>query len=302
MDRDSIYYLLFHGHSLDLNFSLDPLLGDYIEYLIDHKKKYIPSMFLYPINLSKIVNKSNKYLNNIFNIHDIGYINDRIVEDNINGIEVSSFEEAANIYNNSKVSMSPFDLPISFENKSQYYANLIVETPFVDDDYIKLFNVYFSEIRLNNLCNRLLIPIYIHEIIHTQLESNKGIVEKVYNREVLPIFIELLYSFDNRIDYKTILYERLNSLLFDFNIVCKTNFNNDNKDFNYMISTSYLVSTIKTLKLLDIYIHSSSKIKKELLLNIQKIFDGINSLEYYLSKYDITYESSKDTNVLKRIL
>lgn len=113
--------------------------------------------------------------------------------------------------------------------------------------------------------------------------------------------MELLYAY-NKPFYKESLYDRLNGIISDFNKICDTCYNNKKEDINYLVTISYLVSTMQALELIDLYINSNNKIKKEILIAIQKVFDNKITLEESLFKFDINYESSKDTNILKRLI
>lgn len=303
MDEDIKYYLLLHGHKLDsINFELDYDLATYIEYILDNQKEVSFNNSIKCMNINQIINESSKYIDNIFNIHNVGHLDRVILDERVNNKEVFSIDEAINIYNNAKEEVSPYKLPIDYVNKHQYYGSLVIISPCIDEEIIiKGINVYFEKILLDKHLNRRLIPVYIHEIMHTQLESNKGVIKDIKNKEIISIFVELLYTYQNK-DYKLFLSERLNGIIDDFNHICETIINKKDKGFKYITAVCYLVSAIQALKLLDTYINSNSLIRRELLIVIQNVFDNNISLEEALTKFDISYDSSKDTKVLKRLI
>ena len=88
----------------------------------------------------------------------------------------------------------------------------------------------------------------------------------------------------------------------DFNNVCKYAFKGRKVDVIFMITLSYLVSTVKALNLLDTYINSNILVKKEILKSIQRVFDADNTLEDFLDKYEIDYKNSLDPKILSRIV
>lgn len=298
------YYLLLHGHDIkSLGFKYNSQLGDYIEQVIKTNRE-INNVFSKDIDKKTLVKKSKAYLNKYFNIHDIGYINDKMVKETFDKQDALTIDNTALLYNNACIEMSPFDLPIDFIEKNRMYGSLLIASPLIDNqELLKKIDLFFEGIKLSNRLTNHLIPIYIHEIVHTQLESNKGIINDIKNKEVLSIFIELLYTYhQNKNDYKFFLVERLNSLMNDFNTVCKYFFKNKKIDTRYMITLSYLVSTIKALNLLNLYINSNIFIKKDIIKSIQKVFDANNSLEELLDKYEIDYDNSLNPKILSRII
>ena len=69
-----------------------------------------------------------------------------------------------------------------------------------------------------------------------------------------------------------------------------------------IISSQYVVSTLKSQQLFNIYLNGNNQIRREMKSNIQSIFDGKCTVEDFLNKYDVTYESSKDTDIIKKHL
>ena len=302
MNERVLEYLLFHGYDIDsTKFKINSQLGDYIENVIktDKKNKIV---YFNDIKKEKVIKKSRSYLNKYFNIHDVGYLNNFLLLRKIG--EQANINDIATTYNDACIEMSPFDLPINYVEDSSNHASLQISTPSkYNKELLKDLNIYFLGINLSYNITDKLIPIYIHEIVHTQLESNKGIVTDIKNREVLSIFIELLYTYQhNKNKYEYFLNQRLNELMSNFNRVCKYIFQNKEKDTCYVIILSYLVSTIKALKLLDTYLNSNKLVKKEIMKSIQNVFDADNSLEEFLDEYEIDYDNSLDSKVLSRII
>ena len=132
MDNNIKYYLLLHGHNLnDISFSLSKELGNYIEDVIK-TDRYHNIVYFDNITENKIIKKSKSYLNKFFNIHDVGYLNEEMVKDSINGAMPLSLDDAANLYNESCIMMSPFKIPIIYTDKSKMHASLeiLYATPF----------------------------------------------------------------------------------------------------------------------------------------------------------------------------
>ena len=54
--------------------------------------------------------------------------------------------------------------------------------------------------------------------------------------------------------------------------------------------------------MLNLYIESDKSIKKEILKNLQRVFDGKDIFENFLDKFDITQENSLKSEHTKKLL
>ena len=208
------------------------------------------------------LNKSKYFLNSYFNLHDVYLLK--------KGYKLEC--------------SSPFNILISRTKKSFFEAE--VESSFeeiTNDNYQMLFR----KITLPILPNSLLANIYSHEIIHTQLISVFGSIDHFFNNEVLPIFIELLYNYNYKKEYEYII--RLNQLK-DIIENIDTNCTMNTDTFNDML---YYVSIVTAYKLFNIYIKGNNLVKKELIFNIQSVFDNKFTLENLLDKYDINWTKKR---------
>ena len=71
--------------------------------------------------------------------------------------------------------------------------------------------LFFKSIDLGHKTNEMTGVCYVHEIVHTEVESLKGIVREYYNSEVLSIFTELLYASSRSPElFKETLKNRIN--------------------------------------------------------------------------------------------
>ena len=68
-----------------------------------------------------------------------------------------------------------------------------------------------------------------------------------------------------------------------------------------MEGSSYAESTLKAYKLFIRYYYNP-KLRKEILLDIQRIFNHEISVEEFLDKYEIHYENSQNVNELSSYL
>ena len=115
-----------------------------------------------------------------------------------------------------------------------------------------------------------------------------GSVNNFFNSEVLPIFIEIIYQYENNF----LSTYRINHLQF---LAAKLNENNkiNNNTFYYML---YYVSIVTAYKLFNIYQNGNIFIKNEILNNIQFVFDNKFTVEELLDKYDLDWTKKRVIN------
>ena len=180
--------------------------------------------------------------------------------------------------------VSPFDLRVETEKE------FIPLGQVISDDKGK--TTYFKRITLDRNLGTNIVSIYAHELVHTQVEKNNHIVlDNFFDREFLSIFIELVIGdFCNDIYEHNAFEERLEILKKEFEI-----YRNNRKDD---VARSYLVSSFKAFHLYNIYLNSSTEIKKEILANVERVFKEEINIGIFLNKYEINYDNSKKVKYL----
>lgn len=87
--------------------------------------------------------------------------------------------------------VSPFDLDIHLVDGillvGKAHKPLIISPEALDTD---IRRIYYEYIELGRNLNLLSVPIYMHEIVHMEVDQNIGGVEDFLNRELLSIFLE----------------------------------------------------------------------------------------------------------------
>ncbi len=156
-------------------------------------------------------------------------------------------------------------------------------------------DVDFSDIKLvceyvfiNNYYSYSTKTSYLHEITHTQLITYKNI-EEYYNGEVLPIFMELIHGYYNNTDQ--LLY-RLKFL----NIYIDSYMNGDKEEAKEE-AMKYIVSTLKAIKLLDLYKNNSN----ELISDLNKVFSYDITLEQVFNKYQISLDDKPSLDKMLKL-
>jgi len=195
---------------------------------------------------------------------------------------------------------SPYDIPLKFLNEDIFYGGVVWRMfPLDDEDFLNKVMPVYKDITLSHKKNKISVLSYIHEIIHTQLESNKGIIKKYYHSELLPIFFEKVASLKKDPSGDLL---RINNLIRYYDVLtCLCSICEDDISFENTISySSYIVSTLKAEKLFDIYLNSNSNDKKLIMNKIQSVLDGRITLESLLDELDITLKNSSDVKILKK--
>ncbi len=194
--------------------------------------------------------------------------------------------------------ISPFSLPLSLVDGEDIFDCSIEE--IITHDLNKF--IYFLKISLCSLITELTSATWCHEITHSQLDSQKGVVKEFYNAEVLSILVEnihaLLTDEQERL-LRVCDLRRLNEmtvLTIDLYDYFKGQLPKSREDL--LLDSQYYSSNIKAYKLFLIYYYGSNKIKKELIRDIQRVFDFEITLEELLGKYEVTIDMVQDKKTL----
>jgi len=176
--------------------------------------------------------------------------------------------------NDVEMELSPqyIEIILSDDNRS------IVDT-IVDKEFNKVLFPYINIRNSNNYTPRIN---YIHELVHTQVDSRFN-MNNILNKELLPIFMELLYS--DRIKYDN----RVNDRLVELSAAIGYLYDPEHKEEN----SRYIYSVLQALNLYRLYNRSNEEVKKEIIRFIQLLFNRDIYLEELLDKYNISYDNSK---------
>ena len=143
-------------------------------------------------------------------------------------------------------------------------------------------DVLYPDIDIRNINNYTPRINYIHELVHTQVD-NRFNMNNILNNELLPIFMELLYS--DRIKYDN----RVNDRLVELSTAIGYLYDPEHKEEN----SRYIYSVLQALNLYRLYNRSNEEYKKEIIRYIQLLFNRDIYLEELLDKYNINYDNSK---------
>ena len=306
-DDDNIDYMfLLHGFKYgkeplslkDFRISYDELLGIVLKFSDVNKNN--------ECDRETMIQKTKTFFYNNFSLRDILYMShDMTVElcedflsnsnDDLDGFQ--------NKLNDISKTISPFDLPISYIKGATIFGNLLNEMLLIrDEQFMKEQQIRFSELQLGARITPFTSILYGHEIIHTQLEGIKGSIENLHNREVLPIFMENVLSFEfdsNNELLRQNMFIRYKDMLNDMLRLAEPEFY---MDTDLHLASGYINSVLKASNLFDKYVSSSLEERSKMLHSVQNVFDGKCTVEDFLCYYDVTLENSSNLVVAKKYL
>lgn len=195
---------------------------------------------------------------------------------------------------------SAYNIPIKYRDVDDYmYGSLFWRLYSLNnEDFLSIMNPIFNSVELSIYKTKLSYLAYIHELVHSQVDSVKYNIENYYNSEIASIFFERVAAlqYDSTL-LELCTLERYQSLL---GSICNLL---DSKDIEKnIISSTYIISTLKAEKLFDLYLESNDITRSVIMNKMQMLMDGKTTLENILKEMDITIENSSDVNILKKHL
>ena len=240
------------------------------------------------ISSKKMFEDANAFISrHNFHLHAINYVDAETMLKQMQG--VTSIEDALSRINGLITRISPLELPITWTPEHTMAGE--IQKPLMlipDDTYLREAPICFSTILLGNNITKISPATYIHELTHSQLESQKGIVRDYHNKEVLSIFMEKVVAAEQAPKAFAISDRmRLRALLENMILWYM---NRNNHKVITVDQETYIISILKAYNLYDLYNTSSKDIKREILLYVQKVFNGELTVEDLLTKFHITEE------------
>ncbi len=269
---------------------------------------YQVSNHLTSINPKLIIPSTKSFYENKFKLFTVPYASDLMLKVGLENREVSNLHELVCLYNESGLLIDPFKVPIMYVDKPFLYGTLSFQIPnLLADDFLKHIHLFVKWIELSKKTTPFSPVTYAHEIMHLELTRIKGSIGNYFHSELLSIFIELVYAYENNQDgilLRQVLINRLNYFLFEFDNLFKYYYEKEKgiDEYQAAISSKYLVSILMALNLFDLYTHSNNLLKKEIINKIQQVLDGNKKLEDILNELDISYDNSLDCNIFKKQL
>lgn len=264
-----------------------------------------------PSNISddRLITSSKVFLSNKFRLHDVFFADDDMMKQSLNDKVFSDMSELVKLYNMTAIEVDPFRIPINFVESPYTHGLLSLQNiELYDDEFLKGINVLIREVELSETKSEFTYLCYIHEIMHMELVRLKGSVENFFNSEIISMFMEFVYAYENSLTKEVFIKNvanRINYFLIELDKLYHY-YHDENSglnETNATICSKYIISTLKTFKLLDRYIVGSDLEKQFIMERIQEVLDGKKTLEDILKELDITYENSLDKNIfIKRLV
>lgn len=203
------------------------------------------------------------------------------------------------VYTDINTMTHPFNVTISFNSEQPFFGT--VNTGIINK-HNKNANIIYA-IELSKNITNLTGAIYTHEIVHSQLMTQFGSIKELYNHEVLPIFIELLYilEYNNKNNnlFELHDYIRLKALTTYFQNILLSKILPMKTNYDLIDHTMFTISTITAYKLFNLYVNGSIKQREYIINNIQSIFDGNYQLDDFLKELHINFDYKTKRKVLE---
>lgn len=299
--------MLIHGHDTDVQLlDLNEKLVDLAVMLATTEDYENTGFDAISVRPRLVLKESKIFLRERFVLHKVPYADEVMLKLRLHGRIIREEKDLLRLYNKVGIKVDPFEIPIRYVNEPYYYGNVSLLTNLSDDEeFLKNMKLFFKSIDLGHKTNEMTGVCYVHEIVHTQVESLKGIVREYYNSEVLSIFTELLYASSRSPElFKETLKNRINMFLIEFHSLYNylTNKENTYDKWHNIVSCKYIVSTLKAFKMYDMYVRENEFGKSNILWLVQKVFSGIKSLEDILDELGITYENSLEAEHIANLI
>lgn len=277
----------------------DKIILKYLK-TVDFDRKLI----LDELYLDELIDITKYCVSRYFNIHDVMREKKELLFD----MEKVNENRILLEWNKNLESINPYSIPIKFEEGKSFevsamIASIPIEYAYYYNPDIKFENLSIKSITLGEDLNLLTVPIYTHEIMHTQLEDRRLYTNDYQNIEIIPIFVEMLIA--NYLDAKIIdklKMLRLNdflSYLISINDYFKKN-NKRKEEVDNVRYSSYVNSISKAMELFDNYINASCSYKRKIIYGIQDVLDGKITIEELLEQNKIGKTPGKRLAIVKK--
>ena len=224
--------------------------------------------------------------------------------DDVNSNRVKNYEELlSRIYDASKEE-TPYNIPIVYDEElDSDFGFLNWELyAFDNEEFLRKLKPIYKNIEISPYKTKYSSIAYIHELVHTQVDTVKKSINKYYNGEVASIFFEMVAAMQKDKSGKLLrdaMLVRYAELLSNIQLL-KMNKNKKKRFEDCITYSMYIVSSLKANKLFDIYLESNSITRSVIMNKMQLVFNGKITLESVLYDLDINMKNSCDINILKK--
>ena len=239
-------------------------------------------------------------LSKLLKMHKVFQLNKKGLYEYLHSINLDennlTVEELVSIYdkiNGFSTYIDPYDLRVNFIKSDNLIEGELISSVYdtlKDGEIETVFS--FDKINLGNICTIVTPCVYSHELTHSQLQSNRGIVKYYENLECLSYFVELVVALELSEDEEVL---KLMEKFIKVELIKLISELETFKEKDNLYDTGkYLISTIKAIKLFILYYKGSPFMRLDMLSKVQKIFDGEMYLEDFLDSYSINAKVDKE--------
>ena len=268
------------------------------------KDLVLPSKVKRPfMNIQKVKTGAKEFYGKYFAIHQVPYVSIETVKENQQRIgSINSGATIARQFNSLCKMVEPFDIPITLVEGHSMVGEtqkplIISELPGFKENV----KIPFANVLLGKNLTDLSIATYIHEIAHILTESNPGYATSYHNKEVISIFLEKVAALE--LDPTKTLLRISERMRFAHLYQMIQSLKQPNSQLNYdaaLFNSSYIKSILLATNLFDKYQNSSKEQQMEIMNQIQQIFDKQITVEDLLISQEITLESSKKADLIRK--
>ena len=312
-NESQIGYLKLYNGNIRLGENLSP--ADIKPAIVDltYISKELPNdLGTKVISAKTMKTKASTFYRSLYDVHKVALLNSKFQLLRLKLIIDLPFKYETMIdkYNHEIPKfIDPFDIPIVYKNNFIDGGSICSQEFFLRMNYptyvFQDINPSFTKIILDENTNEMSVPLYIHEITHSQVDSIKGSVENFYHEELLSIFNELLYAYNDSEDlFKKMLAMRIRHtiqqyvdiILYQQGTMPRPDYTSDDQYHNM----KYMISALKAFNLLYLYINSSSQ--EDFIKEINDVLEGNIKLEELLDNKKITADSMMDTSNIRKLV
>lgn len=247
---------------------------------------------------------ATEFLNKYFTINDVFSITEKVLQEKSGFIySATNAKEVYDNINSLLIKKNPIDLDIHLVGghamTGQISKPLIISYDSLNESNRK---VYFSHIDIGSQLNLLSVGTLVHEIAHAEQEQNIGYSADYLHKEIISIFLEKVVAYELDESGRILeLSERVRNLALYFRFAemqtKASSLANDRKLENLL----YIKSILFAEKLFDMYVtERKQKYRDRYFSDIQKVFDGKETVEYFFRQRGITLNNSQDISLLQR--
>lgn len=234
-------------------------------------------------------------LNKLLKMHKVYHMDKKRLYSFLHGIDLNEnklgVDELLAIYdkiNSFSSYVDPYDLKVCFCMKNGLIEGELISSFFdtVRDGEI-VTDISFDKINMSSICTIVSPCIYAHELTHSQLQSQKGIVKYYENLECLSYFVQLVTALEISEDEDVLKVMEKFIKVELIRLITGIDEKMATDEDDLYDTGKYLNSTVKALKLFILYYNGSQLMRLDMLKKVQKIFDGDMYLEDMLDYYGI---------------